>query len=200
MFTSRAEYRLLLRVDNADLRLTPKGRELGLVGDERWDTFRARRSRYRQNITTLQRTQVRGESGTSLPAAKWIRQPGTKLARLVESGEVRLASPRSRLDEPSVETALKYEGYLRRQEAEVAKQLREEHRRIPQAFEYRSVPGLSGEVVQRLSQIRPETLGQAMRVPGVTPAAIAVLSTYVSRYSVAWRSEKSLPNAPEERV
>jgi tRNA uridine 5-carboxymethylaminomethyl modification enzyme len=200
MFTSRAEYRLLLRVDNADLRLTPKGRELGLIDEERWERFRARQLRYRHNITTLERTIVRDESGASLPAAKWLRQPGTNLATLIESGEVCLASPRSRVDDASVETTLKYEGYLRRQEAEVAKQSREEHRRIPQAFEYRSVPGLSTEVVQRLSQIRPETLGQAKRVPGVTPAAIAVLSTYVSRYSVPWHSEKSLPNALEKRV
>jgi tRNA uridine 5-carboxymethylaminomethyl modification enzyme len=200
MFTSRAEYRLLLRVDNADLRLTPKGYETGLVDDERWDRFRARRARYRQNVATLRTTAVRDGSGASLLAARWLRQPGTSLAKLIESGEVRLASPCSRLDEPSAETTLKYEGYLRRQETEVARQSREEHRRIPPAFDYASVPGLSAEVVQRLSQIRPETLGQAMRVPGVTPAAIAVLWTYVSRYSVAWPSEKSLPNALEKRV
>ncbi|HEV3217951.1 MAG TPA: tRNA uridine-5-carboxymethylaminomethyl(34) synthesis enzyme MnmG [Vicinamibacterales bacterium] len=200
MFTSRAEYRLLLRVDNADLRLTPKGREAGLVDETRWERFRARRARYRQNIAALQTTAVRDRSGASLPAAKWLRQAGNSLAKLVESGEVQLASPSSRLDEPSAETTLKYEGYLRRQETEVARQSREEHRSIPPAFDYASVPGLSAEVTQRLSQIRPETLGQAMRVPGVTPAAIAVLSTYVSRYSVAWHSEKSLPNAPEKRV
>ena len=87
----------------------------------------------------------------------------------------------SRLDIPSVETALKYEGYLKRQESDVHRQSRDEHRRIPREFPYADVPGLSAEVIQRLSQVRPETIGQAMRVPGVTPAAIAVLSTYVSR-------------------
>ena len=103
-------------------------------------------------------------------------------AQLAEAGQVRLEQPVRRLDIPSVETTLKYEGYLRRQESEVTKRSREENRPIPRAFPYSVVPGLSAEVVQRLSQMQPETLGQAMRCPGVTPAAIAVLSTYVSRY------------------
>jgi len=85
------------------------------------------------------------------------------------------------LDVATVETSLKYEGYLRRQEADIAKRSREENRRIPREFHYAKVPGLSAEVIQRLSQIQPETLGQALRVPGVTPAAMAVLSSYLSR-------------------
>jgi tRNA uridine 5-carboxymethylaminomethyl modification enzyme len=85
------------------------------------------------------------------------------------------------LDVATVETSLKYEGYLRRQEADIAKRSREENRRIPREFHYAKVPGLSAEVIQRLSQIQPETLGQALRVPGITPAAMAVLSSYLSR-------------------
>ena len=119
-------------------------------------------------------------------------QPATKLTELTRSGRFHLAAPESRLDVPSVETTLKYEGYLRRQESEISKRAREEHCRIPGGFSYSGVPGLSAEVVQRLSQTRPETLGQAMRVPGVTPAAMAVLSTYVSRYAEACRSGEKL--------
>ena len=89
----------------------------------------------------------------------------------------------SRLDIPSAETAIKYQGYLKRQESDIRRQSREEHRPIPRAFSFAAVPGLSAEVVQRLSQVRPETLGQAARIPGMTPAAVAVLSTYVSRSS-----------------
>ena len=185
MFTSRAEYRLLLRVDNADLRLTPRAHAAGLLSAEHWESFAARAARYDRNIATLQRTVVRDSSGASLPAARWLRQHGTSLAALTESGEIALERPVSRLDGPSVETTLKYEGYLKRQESEVSKRTREENRRIPQAFEYRSVPGLSAEVIQRLTQVRPETLGQALRVPGVTPAAIAVLSTYVMKFKAA---------------
>jgi tRNA uridine 5-carboxymethylaminomethyl modification enzyme len=180
MFTSRAEYRLLLRVDNADLRLTPKGREAGLVDEARWDSFRARRSRFEANLSRLRSSTVFSESGSRVSAESWLRQPQTKLAAL-PSDEFELALPLSRLDIPSVETTLKYEGYLKRQELEVARRLRDECRRIPNDFGYAAVPGLSTEVVQRLTQIRPETLGQAMRVPGVTPAAIAVLGIYIGR-------------------
>jgi tRNA uridine 5-carboxymethylaminomethyl modification enzyme len=92
-----------------------------------------------------------------------------------------IQQPLSRLDIPSVETTLKFEGYLKRQESDIQRRARDEHRRIPREFRYAAVPGLSTEVVQRLDQIRPETIGQAMRIPGVTPAAITVLSTYVCR-------------------
>jgi tRNA uridine 5-carboxymethylaminomethyl modification enzyme len=180
MFTSRAEYRLLLRVDNADLRLTPKGREAGLVDQVRWDSFRDRRSRFEANLSRLRSSTVVSESGSRVSAESWLRQPQTKLAAL-PSDEFELALPLSRLDIPSVETTIKYEGYLRRQELEVARRLRDESRPIPSNFGYSAVPGLSTEIVQRLAQIRPETLGQAMRVPGVTPAAIAVLGIYVGR-------------------
>src|SRR5205814_1237913 len=135
MFTSRAEYRLLLRVDNADLRLTPKGREIGLVDDERWAGFAARRNRYDQNIARVRDTIVRDSSGTCVPASKWLQQPSTKLSSLVDSGKIALVSGVSRLDTPSVETTLKYEGYLRRQQSQVARQSREERCRIPLAFE-----------------------------------------------------------------
>jgi tRNA uridine 5-carboxymethylaminomethyl modification enzyme len=92
-----------------------------------------------------------------------------------------LEQPVSRLDISSVETMLKYQGYLKRQESDVQRRSRDENRRIPREFRYATVPGLSSEVIQRLDQVRPETIGQAMRVPGVTPAAITVLSTYVAR-------------------
>jgi len=180
MFTSRAEYRLLLRVDNADLRLTPKGREIGLVDDFRWETYRARRARFEGNLARLERTTVTDSGGARIPASQWLKQPPARLSDLVDRG-FEMEQPVSRVDLASVETTLKYEGYLKRQAAEVRRRSREEHRPIPHHFRYSGVPGLSAEVVQRLSQIRPETIGQAMRIPGVTPAAIAVLSTYVSR-------------------
>jgi len=180
MFTSRAEYRLLLRVDNADLRLTPKGRAIGLVDDERWESFLARQTRFERNLEKLQKVLVRDSSGSRIPAAQWLRQPPARLEDLAAGG-FGLEEPVSRLDSPSVETTVKYEGYLKRQQAEIRRRSHDEHRRIPQEFRYSGVPGLSAEVVQRLSQVRPQTIGQAMRVPGVTPAAIAVLSRYVSR-------------------
>ena len=183
MFTSRAEHRLLLRIDNADLRLAPRGREAGLITDERWDAFEARRARFERNLGTLNQSLVRTESGDRVPAARLLRQPEVRLAALVGGAKVRLdLAPESiALDLASVETAVKYAGYLRRQEHEIERARRDERRRIPADFPFDRVPGLSREVVQRLSQVRPDTLAHASRIPGVTPAAVAVLSAYVGR-------------------
>jgi len=184
MFTSRAEHRLLLRIDNADVRLTLRGRDAGLVDDERWDRFEKRRARLAGNLRVLDATMVRTVSGDSVAASQLLRQPEVRLAQLLRDERL----PRFELDVDgasfdiaSAETTVKYAGYLRRQESEVERARREERRRIPRDFAFEKVPGLSREVVQRLKQIQPDTLGQALRIPGVTPAAVAVLSAYVGR-------------------
>jgi tRNA uridine 5-carboxymethylaminomethyl modification enzyme len=183
MFTSRAEHRLLLRIDNADLRLTPRGREAGLIGDERWERFEARQTRFRRNLETLNRSLVRTETGDRVPAVQLLRQPEVRLDALVRDAKVTLdIDPASKtLDLASAETAVKYAGYLRRQESEIERARRDERRHIPAEFPFDRVPGLSREVVHRLSQVRPDTLAHASRIPGVTPAAVAVLSAFVGR-------------------
>jgi tRNA uridine 5-carboxymethylaminomethyl modification enzyme len=187
MFTSRAEHRLLLRIDNADLRLTPRGRDIGLVDDSRWRSFEARRTRFDRNLQKLKGSLVRAVTGDRVPAAQLLRQPEVRLEALLKDDHVNLevdaAAPT--LDLVSVETAVKYEGYLRRQEHEVERARRDERRRIPPDFPFEQVPGLSREVIQRLAQVRPDTLAHALRIPGVTPAAVAVLSSFVGRFRPA---------------
>ena len=183
MFTSRAEHRLLLRIDNADLRLTPRGREAGVVDDERWERFAERQARFEGNLRTLNATLVRTASGDRVPASQLLRQPEVRLEDLIAKGALPAFDETENrgLDIASVETTVKYAGYLKRQEAEIERSKKEERRQIPASFPFDRVPGLSREAVQRLSQVRPDTLGHALRIPGVTPAAVAVLSAYVGR-------------------
>ncbi len=187
MFTSRAEHRLLLRIDNADLRLTPVGRAAGLVDDERWRAFEERRARLEKNREILSTSFVRISSGDRVPANVALRQPEVTLAHLVATGHVvlELDACCSRVDVASLETEIKYEGYLRKQRSDVERSARLERRGIPDEISFESIPGLSREAVQRLREVRPATVGQAGRIPGFTPAAVAVLAAYVERWERA---------------
>jgi len=174
MFTSRAEHRLLLRIDNADLRLTTRGRVAGLVDDARWRRFEARTQRLESNRVRLQAAS-RVDDGARATLWQRLKRPDVRLSDLTADVDLDLTPAVGELDAASLETEVKYEGYVTRQRLEVARAQRDEGRGIPEGFRYAGVPGLSNEVVQRLTEIRPETVGQASRVSGVTPAAAAVI-------------------------
>lgn len=179
MFTSRAEHRLLLRIDNADLRLTPIGRRVGLVDDHRWERFEARRRRLERNQAVVSRTTVTVQ-GERLPAARALRQPTVDVRSLMDEGQLPLEIADPLVDFASLETMYRFEGYLRRQEESVARLKRQESKVIPGDFRFEGIPGLSRESVERLSSVRPETIGQALRIPGLTAAAVALIAAHLA--------------------
>jgi len=188
MFTSRAEFRLHLRIDNADERLTPIGRKVGLATDERWALFeRKRRQKERLvhflNSTRLEPTicpdiEVSGDDRPTL--ATWLRRPEVRISQIATWLTAQLGEEPVHGALATVETELKYAGYIAQQKRSIIHLQDSERRSIPAGFDYSGIPGLSNEVREKFAQVRPETLGQAGRIPGVTPAAVAVLDVYLS--------------------
>ena len=219
MFTSRAEFRLHLRIDNADRRLTPHGRRVGLISDAAWAEFQAKQARLAEMKRLLESTRVTadiipGSVGTAAPARPAEQDPavisaiGQTLAQLLKRPEItveqlvpelRQLSPEFferdvrenqresvagissevRNELKSVETEIKYEGYLVQQQRAMERLKKAEQHAIPEWFDYRSVSGLSREMQEKLTKIRPSTIGQASRIPGVTPAAVSLVNVYI---------------------
>ncbi len=181
MFTSRAEYRLLLREDNADLRLTPLGRELGLVDDARWATFNAKLEAVAAEQQRL--ADVAAEGAKAITLLKRPEYGYAEVAALVGRGDAILALPDEQREqaEQQVEVQAKYAGYIDRQEREIAKHAKQESLRLPADIDYESVDGLSHEARQKLIAARPETLGQASRLEGMTPSAVSLILVHLKK-------------------
>jgi tRNA uridine 5-carboxymethylaminomethyl modification enzyme len=228
MFTSRAEFRLHLRIDNADRRLTPHGRRVGLISDEAWSEFEAKQRRLEEVKQALERTKLTGamaeqierdgatagdlSSALGQPLAQLLKRPQITIEQLaavlrdlgprfferdfsanaassavdlsaadsaaVDSAPIHLSSE-IRNELKSVETEIKYAGYLDQQQRAIERLKKAEQRRIPDWFDYRAISGLSREMQEKLGKFVPQTLGQASRIPGVTPAAVSLINVYI---------------------
>ena len=178
MFTSRAEFRLHLRIDNADERLTPIGRRAGLVSDERWEIFERKTRQKRRLVELLHHHRRVDDDHPTL--AVWLRRPEARIDAIREDIRNALGEEIEGGALQTVETELKYAGYIAQQKRQFERMQGSENRKIPHQFCYTDIPGLSREVQEKLDRVRPETLGQAGRIPGVTPAALAVLDVYLS--------------------
>jgi len=202
MFTSRAEYRLILREDNADLRLTEKGRELGLVDDQRWAAFSAKRESIALEEQRLKSTWVRPDTAQGQAIAEKFGTPLSheyNLLNLLTRPEIDYAglmevTGGSEIDPQvaeQVEIKTKYAGYIDRQQEEIARLRASEDTRLPDDIDYSGISGLSKEIQSKLGQTRPETLGQASRIPGVTPAAISLLLIHLKKRGAGRELEQS---------
>ncbi|WP_304637653.1 MULTISPECIES: tRNA uridine-5-carboxymethylaminomethyl(34) synthesis enzyme MnmG [Pseudoalteromonas] len=194
MFTSRAEYRLLLREDNADIRLTAKGRELGLVDDARWAAFNEKMEIIEKETQRLKETWIHKDHVAVDQVNALLKTPLTReasLEDLIRRPEIRyndlmaIDGLGSEFDNQAaleqVEIHTKYAGYIARQQDEINKQLRHEQTVLPKDFDYSTVSGLSNEVIAKLTDSRPDTIGQASRISGITPAAISLLLVYLKK-------------------
>ena len=201
MFTSRAEYRLLLREDNADARLTEQGRSLGLVDDERWAAFSAKQEAIAIETERMSKTWIQPKSPQAEQLADKLNQPLSKEANLRDLlkrpqlgyADLEAISPsEAELDlavKEQVEISAKYEGYIQRQLDEIESLRRHENMALPETFDYDAIGGLSNEVKQKLKEIRPETLAQASRISGVTPAAVSMLLIHLKKQALRESSE-----------
>ncbi|MTI73885.1 MAG: tRNA uridine-5-carboxymethylaminomethyl(34) synthesis enzyme MnmG [Stenotrophomonas sp.] len=194
MFTSRAEYRLQLREDNADARLTPTGRELGLVDDRRWHAFETKQAAVASESARLRGLwatpanalgrEVQATTGVAVSretnVLDLIKRPELDYAKLMRVPSLGPGVDDARVAE-QVEISVKYAGYLDRQREEIERQQRHENTTIAEGFDFAAVRGLSAEVLQKLERVRPQTIGQAQRIPGMTPAAISLLLVHLER-------------------
>jgi tRNA uridine 5-carboxymethylaminomethyl modification enzyme len=169
LFTSRAERRLMLRIDNADKRLMAYGRELGLVDEKTWQSHLDKKARIAEAMAFLKKNTVREDGGNRVPLIDYLKKPEIKLKDVLKCAQLPLAL--SHEETRYIESETKYEGYIRKQEREIAKSARSDAMKVPKDMDFRQVSGLTREAVEKLEKMRPCTLGEARKLRGMTPAA-----------------------------
>lgn len=177
LFTSRAEYRLNLRIDNADLRLLPYGFKLGLVSERDYQKFLEKQEKVKKVMDLLNREKIKDEKGEAIPAVNYLRKPGISWKMLAEKVEVPVGLNPEEIR--FIESEIKYEGYLRKQEKEVARIMKLDNLPVPRDVNYREIPGLTREQVEKLEKNRPENIGQIKKISGITPAAVYNIYLYL---------------------
>ena len=198
MFTSRAEYRLTLREDNADIRLTETGRRLGIVDDERWEFFNRKVEKVAEHLETLKKTWVQADGPVAerinpllekplsreYSLADLLARPRVNYRDLLEAAEIPLQEEDGVAVQAieQAEIQIKYQGYIDRQSEEIERLKRQEDTALPADLDYASMQGLSNELKQKLLEIQPGNIGRASRIPGMTPAAISLLLIYLKKY------------------
>lgn len=195
LFTSRAEYRLQLRIDNADQRLTPYGHALGLIDDQAYEVFLAKQDRIKRVLVFLETEKIKTENGLLLTLKDLLKKPGVSFADA--AAHKNLGQSLSEEEVRHIESVVKYEGYLKKQEKEIVRARRIDRELIPQAIDFHRVPGLTREAVENLEKSKPRTMAEAKRLPGLTPAAITNL--YVSVRLEKARASRQKARKPRRR-
>ncbi len=177
LFTSRAEYRLLLRIDNADKRLMKYGNELGLIDEKTWEAFLEKQERTNKVMDFLQKEKIITKNREKISLKDFLKKPHSNFKNVVEykKPDVDLSDEEIR----HIESEVKYEGYLKIQAKEIEQIIKLEREKIPENIEFKKISGLSAEVIEKLEKFNPKTIGEAKKIPGVTPAAIVNMHVYI---------------------
>ncbi len=176
LFTSRAEYRILLRMDNADKRLIAYGHKYGLINDKDYQAFLKKQERIKQAMVILSQERIKTENRETISLKEFLKKPEVKFKNVLEYKKFNLTDEEIR----HLEAEIKYEGYIKKQEKEIARMKKIEKEKIPDNIDYHQVPGLTREAREQLTKLKPKTIGQAKRLPGITPAAVVNLHIYLN--------------------